>query len=179
MSEESSRGGSADERSDEELQREIEQAREQIDEILAGATGATGPTGPTGTTGPTRPTGATGPAMERARRGSGWESSAPGWGASGAAELYSLGRRTNDYLDQVDREQDIGLKRRYARALLWLLGGQLAIADVIFFVYAQVGVHWRLPPVVIDIWLGATLVEVVGIVLVVTRYLFPRRDLQS
>jgi hypothetical protein len=30
---------------------------------------------------------------------------------------------------------------------------------------------------VIEVWLAATLVELVGVVLVVTRYLFPRRDL--
>lgn len=30
---------------------------------------------------------------------------------------------------------------------------------------------------VIQVWLAATLLELVGVVLVVTRYLFPRRDL--
>jgi hypothetical protein len=93
-------------------------------------------------------------------------------------ELTAL-PRTNDYLDQVDREQDINLKRTYARRLLWLLTFQMAIADGVFVAYAQVGVHWALTPQVIDAWLGATLIEVVGIVLVVTRYLFPRRDFQQ
>jgi hypothetical protein len=94
-----------------------------------------------------------------------------------AVELSAL-PRTNDYLERLDREQDIKLKRRYARVLLWLLAGQLAVADGVFIAYAQVGAHWRLSATVIDVWLGATLIEVVGIVLVVTRYLFPRRDTQ-
>jgi hypothetical protein len=53
---------------------------------------------------------------------------------------------------------------------------QLAVADVVFIVYAWAGAHWHLTPTVINVWLVGTLVEVIGVVLVVTRYLFPRRD---
>jgi hypothetical protein len=79
-------------------------------------------------------------------------------------------------LHRQDLAQDIELKKRYA---YWLLGAmllQLMIANGVFVVYAWVGRDWDLSPAVINIWLGATLAEVVGIVLVVTRYLFPRRD---
>jgi hypothetical protein len=57
-----------------------------------------------------------------------------------------------------------------------LLGAQLAIADIVFVVYAWAGKNWELDSSVIDIWLGATVVQVVGVVLVVTRHLFPQRD---
>ena len=99
-------------------------------------------------------------------------------GGSGAArEIDALPARQR--LAAIrDLELDISLKRRYARVLLWLLGGQLAVADGVFIAYAQVGAHWKLSTSVINGWLGATLIEVVGIVLVVTRYLFPRRDTQ-
>ena len=75
-----------------------------------------------------------------------------------------------------DLRQDIGLKKTYAQGLFKLLAAQLAIADAVFVAYAWAGKHWNLPPDVIQVWLAATLVEVVGVVTVVTRYLFPRRD---
>jgi hypothetical protein len=158
-------------------ERELEKARARIEEIAdaisQGATGPTGATGSTGATGATGPTGATGATGSSQR---GWMTAV---GTRGATEIYSLPGRTNDYLDQIDRQQDIDLKGRYAKWLLFLLAAQLLIADGVFFVYAQVGAHWKLSASVIDVWLGSTLVEVVGIVLVVTRYLFPRRDLQG
>jgi hypothetical protein len=75
-----------------------------------------------------------------------------------------------------DYKQDIDLKAVYARWLRWMLIGQLAFADLVFFIYAWAGVGWNVPTAAINVWLGATLIEVVGIVLVVVRYLFPRRD---
>lgn len=76
-----------------------------------------------------------------------------------------------------DLRQDVQLKRRYAKWLLILVAAQLLAADVVFVVYAWAGKGWELPAGVIEVWLAATLVELVGVVLVVTRYLFPRRDL--
>lgn len=53
---------------------------------------------------------------------------------------------------------------------------QLIVANTVFVVYAWAGEHRDLDAVVIDVWLGATLVQVIGVVAIVTRYLFPRRD---
>jgi hypothetical protein len=80
------------------------------------------------------------------------------------------------FLHEKELEQDRQLKLSYATWLRRLLAGQLAVADIVFVVYAWVGRRWKLEPIVIDIWLGATVVQVVGIVLVVTRHLFPQRD---
>ena len=55
---------------------------------------------------------------------------------------------------------------------------QLFVADVVFVTYAWAGEGWHLDPNVMKFWLGATLVELIGVALVVTQYLFPRRDRQ-
>jgi len=75
-----------------------------------------------------------------------------------------------------DHRQDISLKKTYAWGLLILVGSQLFIADAVFGAYAWAGEHWHLDPAVIQVWLATTLVELIGVVTVVTRYLFPRRD---
>jgi hypothetical protein len=99
-------------------------------------------------------------------------------GGPSAQPLNTLPPDTAGQLFAQDYRQDIGLKKTYAYILLGLLGGQVIAADGVFVTYAQVGADWNLSAPVIDVWLGATLVEVVGIVYVVTRYLFPRRDVQ-
>lgn len=50
---------------------------------------------------------------------------------------------------------------------------QVICADVVFILYAQRGMHWRLPVAAIEAWLAATVIQVIGIVLVITRSLFP------
>lgn len=77
-----------------------------------------------------------------------------------------------------DLEQDIRLKKVYAWILLILLTLQMATVDVGIYFYG-VNNAWDIDPTVLHWWLGSTVVEIVGIVLVVTRYLFPRRDRPS
>lgn len=57
-----------------------------------------------------------------------------------------------------------------------LLGAQFVVADAVFVIFAWAGRKWDLPPGVIEVWLAATVVQVVGVVAVVTRHLFPNRD---
>lgn len=91
------------------------------------------------------------------------------------------------YLDEQERaqrislkrlfaEQEHGLRQRYADWILRLLGAQFVVADAVFVAFAWVGRGWDLPPGVIEVWLAATVVQVVGVVAVVTRHLFPNRD---
>jgi hypothetical protein len=82
-----------------------------------------------------------------------------------------------EQLQAQDHKQDIGLKRTYAYWLLGAVIGQLFAANAVFVAYAWAGKHWDLDAVVIDVWLAATLVQVIGVVTIVTRYLFPRRDI--
>jgi uncharacterized integral membrane protein len=77
---------------------------------------------------------------------------------------------------QDHAKQDIELREKYAAWLLIMLAIELAVVNVIFVAYAWAGERWHLPEGVIQIWLGATFVQVVGVVTVVTKYLFPRRD---
>ena len=79
-------------------------------------------------------------------------------------------------LRQLFAEQEHGLRQMYADWILWLLGAQFVIADAVFVTFAWVGKGWDLPPGVIEVWLAATVVQVVGVVAIVTRHLFPGRD---
>lgn len=90
--------------------------------------------------------------------------------------LEGLDPHDHEALKGLDHWQDIQLKKSYATSLLRLVTGQLFVADVVFIVYAWVGMHWDLEPGVIQFWLGATIVELIGVALVVTQYLFPKRD---
>jgi hypothetical protein len=72
-------------------------------------------------------------------------------------------------------EQDHGLRQKYADWIIRLLGVQFVIADAVFVAFAWAGRRWDLPPGVIEVWLAATVVQVVGVVAVVTRHLFPNR----
>jgi len=69
------------------------------------------------------------------------------------------------------------LKLRLRRGIAIFAGltalGQVICADVVFVLYAQRGMHWRLPVSAIEAWLAATVIQVIGIVLVITRSLFP------
>lgn len=51
---------------------------------------------------------------------------------------------------------------------------QFASANVAFYLYA-VALHWKLPPEVMIGWFGATVAQIVGIVLVIAKYLFPEK----
>jgi hypothetical protein len=96
-----------------------------------------------------------------------------------AVPLEGLDPHDHKALVGIDHFQDIKLKKKYANWLLWLITIQLVVADTVFVVYAAKGKHWDLEPSVIQIWLIATLVELIGVALVITRYLFPRRDRQT
>lgn len=79
-------------------------------------------------------------------------------------------------LQRMFAEQEHGLRQRYADWILWLLGTQFVIADAVFVTFAWVGKSWDLSSGVIEIWLVATVVQVVAVVAIVTRHLFPSRD---
>jgi hypothetical protein len=94
----------------------------------------------------------------------------------GAIPLEGLDPHDHKALVGVDHWQDIQLKKTYARWLLRLVALQLLITDAVFIAYAWAGRQWELDTSVIQVWLASTLVELIGVALVITRYLFPRRD---
>lgn len=77
---------------------------------------------------------------------------------------------------QLFAEQEHGLRQKYADGIIWLLGAQFVVADAVFVAFAWAGRCWDLEPGVIEVWLAATVVQVVGVVALVTRHLFPNRD---
>jgi vancomycin permeability regulator SanA len=83
-----------------------------------------------------------------------------------------------DSLTLADLKQDIKLKRIYGWALLVSLAFVLVIADAVFAWYCWATVyrnHAQIPSSAIESWLGATVVQVVGVVTIVTKYLFSGR----
>lgn len=74
-----------------------------------------------------------------------------------------------------DYEQDIELKKTYAAWLLRVMTIQIALADAGFFLYGFAN-SWDIEPIVMEFWLSSAVVQVIGIVYVIARYLFPRRD---
>jgi hypothetical protein len=79
-------------------------------------------------------------------------------------------------LERLFAEQEHGLRQSYADWILRILGAQFLIADVVFVAFAWAGRRWDLPSGVIEVWLAATVVQILGVVAVVTRHLFPNRD---
>lgn len=84
-----------------------------------------------------------------------------------------------EQLKHEDFWQDIQLRRMYATRMLWILGLELVFVNLMFLLYAWKGVHWNVPGTTMQVWLSATVVQVVGIVYVVTRYLFPPRSYRN
>jgi glutathione S-transferase len=95
---------------------------------------------------------------------------------SGLMHLAEKERAQKISLRQLFAEQEHELRQKYADWIIWLLGAQFVIADVVFIAFAWAGRRWDLPSGVIEVWLVATVVQVVGVVAVVTRHLFPARE---
>lgn len=97
----------------------------------------------------------------------------PLWGRI-AVQLPQKSKRVKTMadLERDDLEQKIAQRRNYARWALFLVFVQIAVADVAFFEYGH-AMAWKLPVSAINGWLSATVVETIGIVLVIVRSLFP------
>ncbi len=95
------------------------------------------------------------------------------------AHLQEQEREQQMNLKRLFAEQEHGLRQSYADWILRIIGAQFLVADIVFVTFAWVGKRWDLPPEVIEVWLAATVVQVVGVVAIVTRHLFPNRDGQA
>lgn len=72
------------------------------------------------------------------------------------------------------KRRDLVLRERVATFALWGVSAELLIANAVFVAYAWVGKHWNLPTAAIDVWLSATVVQIIGILYVIANYLFPK-----
>lgn len=75
-------------------------------------------------------------------------------------------------IDLARKEADLRLSKVVGYGALMLMAAQLTVADSAFFLYGE-GNAWKIPAAVINAWLAAVVIEVIGVVLVITRYLFP------
>ncbi|EEW2051179.1 hypothetical protein HEM55_023625 [Escherichia coli] len=76
-------------------------------------------------------------------------------------------------LSNTDFESEIKLKRTYGIWLLLILAVQLAVMNVVFIV---VGLNkLAFEALTLQLYMGGTLTEVFGLVLVITKYLFNRK----
>ena len=71
---------------------------------------------------------------------------------------------------KADRE----LKRSYAKRFIFILVGQLFIMNIAFFC---VGLDWiQFDKWSLNLYMGGTLAEVFGVILVITKNLFPGKN---
>jgi hypothetical protein len=82
-------------------------------------------------------------------------------------------------LEHENFRSDIENRKKYADRMLKLLVAELVFVNGMFFLYTWLGVHWNVPGTTMQVWLSSTVVQIVGIVYVVARYLFPRRDYRN
>jgi hypothetical protein len=73
-------------------------------------------------------------------------------------------------LENQSIRTDVKLKAGYGQSMFWLLVVQLAVMNIIFFC---AGFGWlSFNPVELNLYVGGTLAEIFGVVLVIVRYLF-------
>lgn len=78
----------------------------------------------------------------------------------------------NRRTDLERKEADLKLSKVVGYGALLLMSAQVVAADTAFFLYGVLN-GWRIPSAAIDAWLAAAVIQVIGVVLVITRYLFP------
>lgn len=76
-------------------------------------------------------------------------------------------------LEGDDLEELIRLKRFYGRLILIMMALQLIVVNIGFGLYSGLGYDWQPPDGVVQVWLTATFVQIVSVVYVITRSLFP------
>ncbi len=70
------------------------------------------------------------------------------------------------------------LRHKYGNQLLFLLLVQFGVANVVFMIYAFAR-GWKIPDTVMTAYLASMVVQLIGVVMVITRNLFPSRDSRS
>lgn len=84
--------------------------------------------------------------------------------------------RTSQDIQRADKRLDLQLKRQVAYFALVAVAGELLAANTVFILYAWLGRQWDVPTSAIQVWLAATVVQVIGILYVIARYLFSNKN---
>lgn len=72
-------------------------------------------------------------------------------------------------------ENDADLKQKYGNRLLTLMAGQLIVTNVLIALVLWRGYDWQAPVAMVNVYIGSTFVELVGLAYVVVRHLFPHQ----
>jgi hypothetical protein len=94
-------------------------------------------------------------------------------GLTDPTSVKKLPPSRKEELEGDDLEQLIHLKRFYGRWILIMMAAQLIVVNAGFLLYGWIGYHWAPPDGVVQVWLTATFVQIVSVVVVITRSLFP------
>lgn len=94
-------------------------------------------------------------------------------GVSDSSPVSELPPERIERLEGDNLEQLIKLKRFYGIAILIMMAVQLIVVNAGFGLYAAIGYDWAPPDRVVQIWLLATFVQIVSVVVVITKSLFP------
>jgi hypothetical protein len=81
-------------------------------------------------------------------------------------------RASFDGLNRQKRKNEVDLHRRVGNGALLLMVAQLVVADAAFYLYGFEN-GWQIPTAAITAWLAATVIQIVGVVLVIAKNLFP------
>lgn len=81
---------------------------------------------------------------------------------------------SSDELATEGRRHDLILRKRIGIFAIIGVSAELIIANAVFITYAWAGEHWKVPTAAIDVWLAATVIQIFGILYVITNYLFPK-----
>jgi hypothetical protein len=81
-------------------------------------------------------------------------------------------RASPDSLEDKKKKADLSLRKRVGNGALIVMVVQILIADVAFYIYGFANA-WEIPGGAMNAWLAATVIQVVSVVLVITKYLFP------
>jgi hypothetical protein len=81
---------------------------------------------------------------------------------------------SSEELATEGRRHDLILRKRVGAFALYGVSAELLIANAVFVAYAWKGKHWNVPTAAINVWVGATVVQIFGILYVITNYLFPK-----
>ena len=92
-------------------------------------------------------------------------------------------RRENAALRKLDakntrREQENQLRKKVATWSLWFVLGQLIVtnATIVAYIVTMLVLKQDVPTQVLITWLSSTIVEIIGILWVIARSLFPFHD---
>lgn len=103
--------------------------------------------------------------------------------ATSSAAEYNAQRRESAHIRKLDaknqrREQENQLRATIAQRVIDFVAGQLILTNMLAWLYVLVMLarHDPIPSEVIIAWLSSTIVEIIGLLWVMARSLFPFRD---